>query len=214
MDHRTEIRIKHWHLAAIVVGSVLLTGLLYASTGGSLPIGDRHNHDDHTHDPDTTQPVSGEMPLRDRFEVLRTKSTNACGAQPQHLTTIPDGQRMQGSCCAEMVFHSYEEQIAGLNEHYADYEIIPPDPYNVSVNWAKQMIEYNEATELTAEQQAVYDEAAEISDEGGPCCCKCWHWYAYAGLGKKLIIEHDFTADQVAQVWDLSDACGGDHAHA
>ena len=212
MDQHTNVQIKHWHLAAIVAGGVLLTGLLYATTAGSLP--GTHDHDDHTHDRDDTRTVSGDMTLRDRFEMLRTQSTNACGAQPQHLTNIPDGQRMQGSCCSAMKFHSYEEQIAGLEANYSDYEIIPSDPYNVSVKWAKQMIEYGEDTELTPEQQAVYDEATEISHEGGPCCCVCWHWYAYGGLGKKLIVEYDFSAEQVAQVWDLSDACGGDHSHA
>lgn len=205
------VRFTRSPLLLAAVGLVF-AGLLYAATAGSLP--GTHDHDDHVHDHGDTNTVTGEMTLRDRFDVLRTKSTNACGAQPQHLTDVPDGQRMQGSCCSQMVFHSYKEQIAGLNEHYSDYDIIPSDPYNVSVKWAKQMIEYNEATELTEEQQAVYDEAAEISHEGGPCCCKCWHWYAYAGLGKKLIIDHGFTAEQVAQVWELSDACGGSHSHA
>ena len=67
-----------------------------------------------------TRTVSGELSLRDRFEVLRTKSTNACGAQPQHLTNIPDGQRMRGSCCSQMVFHSYKEQIRGLEANYSE----------------------------------------------------------------------------------------------
>ena len=210
MNQPTKVQVKHWHLAALIAGGILFTGLLYASTGGSLPslpIGDSRDSYD-------TRTVSGDMTLQDQFDVLRTKSTNACGAQPQHLDNIPDGQRMQGSCCSKMVFHSYEEQIAGLAANYSDYEIIPSDPYNVSVRWAKQMIEYGEDTELTAEQQAIYDEATEISHEGGPCCCVCWHWYAYGVLGEKLIVEYDFTAEQIAHVWDLSDACGGNLSHA
>lgn len=207
--NKINVRVTKSHLLIATVGLVF-AGLLYTATAGSFP--GTHDHDDHTHDRNTDT-VSGEMTLRDRFEVLRTQSTNACGAQPQYLDEIPGWQRMQGSCCSAMNFHSYEEQITGLEANYSEYQIIPSDPYNVSVKWAKQMIEYNEDTELTEEQQAIYDEATEISHEGGPCCCTCWHWYAYGGLGKKLIIEYDFTAEQVAQIWDLSDACGGSHSH-
>jgi len=31
----------------------------------------------------------------------------------------------------------------------------------------------------------------------------------YEGLAKKLMIEEGFSAEQIAEVWDLSDACGG-----
>mgnify|MGYP001602013669 CR=1 FL=1 len=36
-----------------------------------------------------------------------------------------------------------------------------------------------------------------------------WDWYAFEGLAKYLITEHDFTAGQIAEVWDLEDGCGG-----
>lgn len=189
--------------------AVLSLGVLSLFIATGFSPGHGHTH---LHEPGGTE-ISEET-LRDRFSVLRTKSTNACGAQPQHLADIPDGQRMQGSCCSPMVFHSYEEQIRGLHTQYGNQESIPSDPYNVSVKWAKHMIEYYEDTELPEEQQRMYDEAVALSDEGGPCCCKCWHWYAYGGLGKKLILEHGFTAEHVAQVWDLSGACGGSHSHS
>lgn len=206
-----DIQFSKVHIVA--VATLVFAGVLYTATGEGVPFIDSHDHGSHVHSHDNTATVSGEMTLRDRFDMLRVQSTNACGAQPQHLTDIPDGQRMQGSCCSAMNFHSYEEQIAGLESDYSDYGIIPSDPYNVSVKWAKQMIKYGEDTELTEGQQAIYDKATEISHEGGPCCCKCWHWYAYAGLGKKLIIDHDFSAAQLAELWELSDACGGDHTH-
>ena len=33
--------------------------------------------------------------------------------------------------------------------------------------------------------------------------------WIYEGLAKYLITEYDFTAEQIADLWDLSDACGG-----
>lgn len=157
------------------------------------------------------QPKLAEDALAARFEYLSQQGTNACGGGKDIVKTLSGEARMQGACCGAMVLHSYEEQIEGLKK-YADYEIIPSDPYDVPVAWADEMIEYNDKTTLTAEQQALYDEAVEMSREG-PCCCKCWHWYAYEGLAKKLIIEQNFTAEQIAELWDLSNACGGEHAH-
>jgi hypothetical protein len=112
-----------------------------------------------------------------------------------------------------MDMHSYEEQIVGLEENYGASEIIPRDPYDVPASWVRQMIEYSNQTTLTPEQQAVYDSAVQLSDEGGPCCCVCWHWYAYEGLAKHLIINENLSAEQIAEMWNLSDACGVDHRH-
>lgn len=112
-----------------------------------------------------------------------------------------------------MNMHNYEEQIEGLKA-YSNYDIVPKDPYDIPVTWAREMIEYGEQTTLNTEQQAVYDEAVNLSHEGGPCCCVCWHWYAYEGLAKHLIVNENFSAEQIAEIWDLSDACGGeDHHH-
>lgn len=147
-----------------------------------------------------------------RFSVLSEQRTNSCGGGKDYVGQLSaDGTRIQGSCCSAMSEHSYKEQIEGLKE-YSGYTIIPSDPYDVSSQWAEDMIAYNDETALTQEQQAVYDEAMEVSHEG-PCCCMCWHWYAYSGLAKYLIINEDFSAQQVADVWNLSDACGGEHNH-
>ena len=148
------------------------------------------------------------LTVEEKFAVLSVAKTNSCGGGAAVVNNMPDDGRIQGSCCTKMNLHKYEEQIEGLKK-YSDYEIIPKDPYDVSVIWAREMIEYNEQTQLTSEQQIVYDKAVKVSNEGGPCCCVCWHWYAYEGLAKKLIIEYDFTAEQIAEIWDLSDACGG-----
>jgi hypothetical protein len=151
--------------------------------------------------------------LASQFEHLQSQTSNSCGGGKQVVLGLPEDGRLQGSCCGFMDMHSYQEQVAGLKAKYGEYDIIPPDPYDVSVAWARQMIEYSDQTTLTPEQQAVYDGAMEMSEEGGPCCCVCWHWYAYEGLAKHLIIKERFSAQQIAEVWDLSDACGGDHHH-
>jgi hypothetical protein len=51
------------------------------------------------------------------------------------------------------------------------------------------------------------------SDEKGPCCCQRWRWRVYGGLGKFLIREHRFTGEQLVEVWNLSNGCGGDDDH-
>ena len=63
----------------------------------------------------------------------------------------------------------------------------------------------------------IYEEAKKMSHEGGPCCCgsdkldeSCWRWKVYGGLAKVLITEYNFNAEQIAEIWDISDGCGGD----
>jgi hypothetical protein len=43
----------------------------------------------------------------------------------------------------------------------------------------------------------------------GSCCCQCWRWRVCGGLDKFLIREHRFTGEQLVEVWNLSDGCGG-----
>jgi hypothetical protein len=62
---------------------------------------------------------------------------------------------------------------------------------------------------LTPAQQAAYDYAMQHSEEHGPCCCHCWRWHVYGGLAKVLIREREFTGEQVTEIWNLSDGCGG-----
>lgn len=151
--------------------------------------------------------------LAERFDYLAEQRTNSCGGDKNYVAQLSaNGTRLQGSCCSPMDFHSYQEQVEGLQK-YSEYEIIPPDPYDVSAQWADSMMKYNEETELNPEQQAIYDKAMGLSYEGGPCCCLCWRWYAFGGLAKYLIINYDFSAEQIAEVWDLSDGCGGEHQH-
>lgn len=83
------------------------------------------------------------------FEHLRKQTTNSCDGGKAVVFDLPEDGRLQGSCCGPMNMHSYHEQIAGLKAKYSGYDIIPLDPYDVPVAWARQMIEYSDKTALT-----------------------------------------------------------------
>jgi hypothetical protein len=147
------------------------------------------------------------------FEFLSTHGNSSCPrAFRDSIAQMPPTARLQGSCCGEMSLHRYGEQIEGLKQ-YGDISDIPPDPYDVASPLAqKLMAAYQQP--LGAGEQEQYDLAMATSEEKGPCCCQCWRWEVFGGLGKLLIREHGFTGEQVAQVWNLSDGCGGDaHLH-
>ena len=147
-----------------------------------------------------------------KFSELSNAKTNFC-AGPE-VVVSSGAERLQGSCCSKMDFHRYTEQLEGLKK-YAFIGQIPADPYDIPVSLAEKLLEYQKTIRLTAEQQEIYDDAVAMSHEGGPCCCKCWRWYAFEGLAKFLITEHGFDAEQIAEVWDLEDGCGGTgHAHS
>lgn len=149
----------------------------------------------------------------EKFAYLASQTSNNCGLQKETVFNYPDDQRIQGSCCDKMDHHAYVEQIEGLKK-YKDYSFIPKDPYDISAAEARVTYGFLDGIKLTPEQQTVYNEAMKLSDEGGPCCCKCWHWDVYEGLAKKLIVDYGWNSDQVAELWDLSDACGGaGHEH-
>lgn len=146
------------------------------------------------------------------FERLSQNGNSSCsGAFNNSIGSMSDGERLRGSCCSPMSFHRYREQVEGLKP-YANIPEIPPDPYDIDVGLAKKLKSYYDL-ELTQEEQQAYDYAMMNSNEKGPCCCKCWRWYVYGGLGKYLITSRGFTGEQVTEVWNLSDGCGGDDEH-
>jgi hypothetical protein len=107
--------------------------------------------------------------------------------------------------------HRYEEQVTGLKK-FKDIPEIPSDPYDIEVGLAKKLLSYYDLKLSEAEQKS-YDYAMQNSNEKGPCCCKCWRWYVYGGLGKLLIREKGFNGQQLTEVWNLSDGCGGEGDH-
>lgn len=146
------------------------------------------------------------------FDELASSGNSSCSPDfSDALDSMPEGAFLKGSCCSPMDRHRYDEQLAGL-ESYQHIPEIPPNPYHIDAAFAKKLKGYYDLA-LTSEEQAAYDYAVENSHEKGPCCCKCWRWYVYGGLGKHLIREYGFTGEQVAAVWDLSDGCGGNGEH-
>ena len=151
--------------------------------------------------------------LSRKFKLLSKNGNSNCSqAFLESIPSLPDSVRLQGSCCGPMNLHRYREQITGL-KHYAAIAEIPPDPYDIDAALAKRLLPAY-AIELKPEQQQAYDQAMALSSEKGPCCCECWRWHAYGGLGKLLIRDRGFDGAKLARVWDLSDGCGGeDHVH-
>lgn len=148
-----------------------------------------------------------------KFAELSKNGNSVCsGAFTDSILSMADDERILGSCCSPMNLHRYIEQVEGLKK-YSNISEIPPDPYDVNAGLAKKMQAYYD-TELTSEEQGAYDYAIANSHEKGPCCCKCWRWYVYGGLAKYLIRNYQFTGEQVVDIWDLSDGCGGAGDHA
>ena len=148
---------------------------------------------------------------KEAFDYLSTTKSNTssfCGLQPTTVDGFSDLDSIQGACCGAMDFHRYQEQVEGLKK-YSKIDIIPEDPYNIPVALAKQLFEYQQTISLNQEQQTVYDQAVEMSHEGGPCCCKCWRWTAFEGQAKFLITEYGWSSQEIADLWDIQDGCGG-----
>ncbi len=151
------------------------------------------------------------------FDYLSKNGNSSCsGSFKDSIVNMSDDARLQGSCCSPMSAHRYNEQVEGLKKFKSttsqNIMEIPDDPYDIKAGLAKKLMSYYEM-ELTSEEQKAYDYAMANSSEKGPCCCKCWRWYVYGGLGKNLIRNYGFTGEQITQVWNLSDGCGGDEEH-
>lgn len=150
--------------------------------------------------------------LAAKFEYLSQNGNSSCSADFQNsISDMPDDARLQGSCCSPMNLHRYQEQVEGLKK-YENIPEIPTDPYDIKGKLAKKLKAHYD-DKLNPEQQKAYDYAMRNSHEKGPCCCKCWRWYVYGGLAKILIQEYGFTGEQITEVWNLSDGCGGDSEH-
>lgn len=161
----------------------------------------------------TAQEVIDDTQLAERFAQLSQNGNSNCSRDfMESIGAMPATMRLMGSCCGPMSEHRYREQVMGLRV-YSEIGLISRDPYDIPAGNAQQAMAWF-GVELTAAEQAAYDYAMKNSNEQGPCCCTCWRWQVYGGLAKYLIREHGFTGEQIADVWDLSDGCGGDdHVH-
>ena len=152
--------------------------------------------------------AAGTQEAFDYLSTTKSSTSSFCGLQPTTVDGFADGDNIKGACCGAMDFHRYQEQVEGLKK-YKNISQIPEDPYNIPVTLAKELFEYQQSITLNDQQQTIYDEAMEMSHEGGPCCCKCWRWHAFEGQAKYLITQEGFTAEQIAEIWDIEDGCGG-----
>jgi hypothetical protein len=125
------------------------------------------------------------------------------------IMQLPDNfTNMGGQCCGVINdIEKYNSQIEGLKK-FSNIADVPLNPYDIPVVQVKKMLAYDKDTILTSAENATLTKAAKMSDEGGPCCCKCWHWYFNEGVAKEIITEYNFTAEQVADFYNLSDTCG------
>jgi len=146
--------------------------------------------------------------LKGRFETLSQHGNVECSVQFEKLigTMGPEG-RLQGSCCAPMDETRYHQQIEGLKK-YSDIAEVPPDPYDIPGQLAYRLMSYYTLT-LNKDEQVAYDYAMQNSDMKGPCCCKCWRWKVYGGLGKYLISTRHYTGQQLTDLWNVGQGCGG-----
>ncbi len=158
--------------------------------------------------------LSTSTSMKDRFSALSNADTDVCAflgdtqAIKTQIDSLSDTSYLQGSCCSPMDFNSYVQQTDGLKS-YSSIDQVPPDPYNVPAPLAKELLGYDTNISLSKEQQVTLDHASKLSDDKGPCCCKCWAWYTHEGLAKYLIVHYNFNAKQVATLWNYEDCCGG-----
>ncbi|MGH6894847.1 MAG: hypothetical protein ACREEP_21590, partial [Dongiaceae bacterium] len=99
-----------------------------------------------------------------RFETLSRNGNSSCSADfLNSVPAMPQGARLQGSCCSAMALHRYNEQVEGLKQYRA-IAAIPPDPYDVDVTLAQKLLASYDL-ELTAAEQQAYDYAMTHSEE-------------------------------------------------
>ncbi len=201
---REQSHMKNGVLLSVLAAALLIGGASYLATSKNVQ-------------EDSRSVFGTNVALAAQFDHLSRSGNSSCSASfADSIDTMPDSARLLGSCCSPMSAHRYKEQVEGLKE-FKSIEgqyipEIPDDPYDIEAGLAKRLKGYYDL-ELTAEEQSAYDYAMANSHEKGPCCCKCWRWYVYGGLGKLLIQKYGFTGEQVTEVWNLSDGCGGDEEH-
>lgn len=191
-------------LSALLVVALISFVLLKNNSSNPQPVINKQNNESNF--------TSVDQPIVDKFNRLSQSGNSSCsGAFKDSISSMPDSSRLQGSCCSAMSLHRYKEQVEGLRK-YKDISDIPSNPYDIEAGLAKKLLSYYDM-QLNPEEQKAYDYAMQNSKEKGPCCCKCWRWYVYGGLGKLLIRERGFTGRQITEIWNLSDGCGGEGDH-
>lgn len=156
----------------------------------------------------SAEEADNDAALKKQLEFLSKNGNVECSVKFEaSIATMPADARLQGSCCAPMDEARYLQQIKGIRK-YADISEVPPDPYDIPAGMAQKLMPYYNL-HLNRREKTAYDYAMAHSDMQGPCCCKCWRWRMYGGLGKFLIREHQFTGQQLVDLWNIAQGCGG-----
>lgn len=149
-----------------------------------------------------------------QFTVLSHATTDQCAylgdkaAIYKSVDSQANNTYFQGSCCSPMVYNHYTQQIAGL-KNYSNISAVPQNPYNVSVGQVKQLFGYYNNITLNQSQNAIFNQAALLTQDKSWCCCQCWAWYAHAGLAKYMIKNYNYNVSQVVTLINLEECCGG-----
>lgn len=147
-----------------------------------------------------------------RFAYLASQHSNYCSLDRAKVMGYSNDVHMQGACCNPMDMDKYQKQVSYLKQ-YSDIMQIPKDPYDIPVSLAKQLYSYENGIKLTGADKTTYDQAMQMTDDKGPCCCQCWRWYMTEGLDKYLITQHRMTVQQIADVTEKTNGCGGPMEH-
>jgi hypothetical protein len=166
----------------IVAVVILVGGYFYLSSGPAFDLSNRSSDEEKTSSHIVSEALAA------RFDYLSKNGNSSCSASfKDSIPSMPDDERLRGSCCSPMSVHRYSEQVEGLEKFksiaWQNIDKIPDDPYDIEAGLAKELMSYYDL-ELTPEEQQAYDYAMQNSSEKGPCCCKCWRWNTYGGLGK------------------------------
>ena len=102
----------------------------------------------------------------------------------------------------------YRQQFEGLKKNTLTSLRCHLILNDISAPLAHTLMGYYTLT-LNKEEQAAYDYAMQHSDMQGPCCFKCWRWKVYGGLGKYLIRTRGYTGQQLTDLWNVGQGCGG-----
>ena len=179
-------------VGAIVLLSIIITAIVL--TGSSNMSGM------------TSNPGPAAAGTQAEFGYLSQSSTH-CSWSDSMIMSISDSTYIQGACCNGMVYTDYQRQVTQLQQNYSSLSsIVAPDPYNIPAPVAKADLNGLNLA-LSPAQQSAFDLAGTLSKESW-CCCHCWAWDFHQGMGKILISQYGFSAQQIATLLTLEDCCG------
>lgn len=159
--------------------------------------------------PNSRTDLSVTAEVKASFDFLSTNGNSNCSqAFRDSIPGMTDTMRLQGSCCGPMDLARYDKQLTELKKYQVISEITA-NPYDISAGLAKELLGYDQSIVPTSSEQQILIEGAANSAEKGFCCCRCWRWYVHEGMAKFLVHNKGFTAQQITDVLNLEDGCGG-----